>query len=96
MFQLVKDEYVKDIRAALLTCSQGSAVSVQYKTKTRGGFVDVVTSKFLVLASNYSFRFLLINPFFEFIGFYPREVDALENLFSPPTQNSAPTHLTIM
>lgn len=45
LYQLVKPEFVKQIREALLQCAQGKAVSVRYKTKTRRGYVEVVTSE---------------------------------------------------
>lgn len=96
LFQLVKSEYVPEIRAALVTCAEGKAISVRYKTKTRRGYVDVVTSKVLHFFTK--FRFVDIDAIFT-LGFYPREVNSLDDDFNMPAMpilNTAPTHVSIM
>lgn len=43
LYQLIKPEKADALRAALLECSKGTAVSVRYHIKSRRGFIEVVT-----------------------------------------------------
>lgn len=48
IFQLVKADNVAEVRQALKMCAAGSAVTVRYQTKSRRGYVQVVTRESLV------------------------------------------------